>query len=312
MKANGLVWGACLVFAATTAANAEVRIESLTPPLEETIVGWNAYDKVSARELEASGIAFSNALLSGYNDLSESRRTGATTNGWRDPKDAEHFNQKARTAARRSSVLPDEPTDRDLSDQQRGIFHTAVVRLRDMFDRGGRETSADDAALAQVSYDCWIEATEYDREDDIKRCRGEFESALARANQTANYSLTPAYTIQMAALPPRPESYLIYFEWDSTTMTPAGQAAVQEAIRVAQDVNVFDVALIGHADRSGANTYNQTLSEKRALVVIQAMTDAGIGRSRISWNAFGEMRSLVPTADGVREQGNRVVEAELN
>ena len=41
------------------------------------------------------------------------------------------------------------------------------------------------------------------------------------------------------------------------------------------------------------------------------MTDAGIERSRIGWSAVGETQPLVPTADGVREQGNRVVEVDL-
>ena len=312
MKAKGLALGACLVFAASAAANAELRIEALTPPLPLTIVGWGAFDTHSAEELEAAGIEFSNALHAGYMDLSDDRRLASDP----DFKDAEHFNQKARTAARRSSVLPDEPTDRELSDSQRSVFADAVERLRDSFDRGGREVAPQDAATAQVSYDCWIEATEYDRDDDIKRCRSEFESALARVNQLADYALTevefqPRKAPMMAAMPMALEGYLVYFQWDSTEMTPAGQAALQEGIRAAQANPDTKVVLVGHADRSGASSYNQNLSEKRALVVIQGMTAAGISRSRISWNAFGESNPLVPTADGVREQGNRVVEIDL-
>ncbi len=122
----------------------------------------------------------------------------------------------------------------------------------------------------------------------------------------------------MAAMAPQPEGYLVYFEWDSTNMTPAGQAALQEAIRSAKEMSGASIALVGHADTSHstpgsiqANDYNQTLSEKRALVVIQNMTAAGISRARISWDAFGQTRLLVPTATGVREQGNRVVEIDL-
>ena len=312
MKANGLVLGACMAFAVSSAAYADVRIESLTPPLELTIVGWNAFDKDSASELEPAGIEFSNALYSGYNDLSIGREAAP------DPKDAEHFNHKARTAARRSEVLPDEPTDRDLSDRQRDVFASALNRLRDSFDRGGREEAAADAALAQVSYDCWIEATEYadvsawwgDREADAKACRGEFESALARVNQSADYALTEVTFPMMVAMPPAPEGYLVYFEWDTTALTPAGQAGLQEGIRSALARNT-GILLVGHADRSGASAYNQSLSEKRALIVVQAMTDAGIERARISWDAVGETRPLVPTADGVREQANRVVVIDL-
>jgi OOP family OmpA-OmpF porin len=312
MKAKGLALGACLVFAASTAANAELKIEALTPPLPLTIVGWGSFDTNSAKELEAAGIEFSNALHAGYIDLSNSRKSAPDP----DFKDSEHFNHKARTAARRSSVLPDEPTDRDLSDSERGIFADAVERLRDAFDRGGREVAPQDAATAQISYDCWIEATEFEREEDAKACRGEFESALARVNQLADYALTdvefrPRKAPMMAALPVAPEGYLVYFQWDSTDLTPAGQAALQEGIRAAEANPDTRVVLVGHADRSGAQGYNQGLSEKRALVVIQGMTSSGISRSRISWNAVGEDQPLVPTEDGVREQGNRVVEIDL-
>jgi OOP family OmpA-OmpF porin len=320
MRTKAFILGACLVFAvflaAPSAANAAknkvfpTKIEGLNPPLPVTIVGWGAFDTHSAEEVEPAGIAFSNGLYQGYMELASVRRSA------NDLLDAEHFNHKARTAGRRSIVLPDRESDRVLSEFDRPIFHAAMFRMYAAFDRGGREAAPEDAATAQVSYDCWIEATEYGRDDEAKACRSAFESALARVEQAADYKLTevafvPSGIPQMAAMALQPEGYLVYFEWNSTNMTPAGRAAVQEAIRAAQAGPDTSIMLIGHADRSGQSAYNQTLSEKRALVVIQGMTAEGISRARISWDAYGESRPLVPTADGVREQGNRVVEVDL-
>lgn len=314
MKVRVFILAVCMAvtvaFLATTGARAELRVEALDPPLPLTIVGWFAFDPNSSEDLDTTGIAFSNALYDGYRDLSKARRAGT------DPKDGEHFNHKARTAARRSSVLPDWPSDRDLSEEDRSVFHSALQFMNAAFERGGREVAAQDAATAQVSYDCWIEATEYAREDDVKRCRQAFWGAMNAVSAAADYELTevdfePRMAPQAAAVVPALEGYLVYFEWDSTAVAPAGQAALQESIRAAEANAEASVSLIGHADRSGAVGYNQGLSEQRALVVIQAMTDAGIARSRITWDAVGESQPLVPTADGVREPGNRVVEVDL-
>lgn len=314
MKSRFLIVAAAMAVAvaasATSGARAEVRVEALEPPLPLTIVGWFAFDPNSSEGLEPSGIAFSNALYDGYSELSKERRAAP------DPRDGEYFNHKARTAARRSSVQADWPSDRDLSEEDAAVFHSALSEMNVAFDRGGREVAPQDAATAQVSYDCWIEAAEFAREDDIERCRQAFLDALNAVAQAADYELTdvdfqPSMAPQVAAVAVALEGYLVYFEWNSTAVTPAGQAALQESIRAAEANPQTAVNLIGHADRSGPVGYNQGLSERRALVVIEAMTEAGIARSRISWNAVGETQPLVPTADGVREQGNRVVEVDL-
>jgi len=314
MKAKVLMFAASLAVAmaslAATGARGELRVEALDPPLPLTVVGWFAFDPNSSEDLDTSGIAFSNALYDGYSELSKARRAAP------DPKDGELFNHKARTAARRSVVLPDWPSDRDLSEEDASVFHSALHFMSSAFERGGREVAPQDAATAQVSYDCWIEATEYGRDDDIERCRQAFWDAMNKVSSAADYKLTdaqfqPRMAPQAAAVPVALEGYLVYFEWDSTAVTPAGQAALQESIRAAEANAQTTISLIGHADRSGPEGYNQGLSERRALVIIEAMTEAGIPRSRITWNAVGETQPLVPTADGVREQGNRVVEVDL-
>jgi len=313
MKARVLILGVCMAAAvagSATSARAKLNFEALHPPLPPTIVGWFAFDPESSEGMDPTGIAFSNALYFGYSDLSKERRAAP------DPKDGEYFNHKARTAARRSVVLPDWPSDRHLNDEDAAVFHSALNTMNMAFERGGREVAPQQAANAQVSYDCWIEAAEWQREDDIERCRQAFWDAMKAVSDAADYQLTdadfqPRMAPQAAAVVVALEGYLVYFEWNSTAVTPAGQAALQESIRAAEANPETGINLIGHADRSGPEGYNQGLSERRALVIIQAMTEAGIPRARITWNAVGETQPLVPTADGVREQGNRVVEVDL-
>ncbi len=68
------------------------------------------------------------------------------------------------------------------------------------------------------------------------------------------------------------------------------------------------VMLAGHADRSGAATYNVGLSQRRADSVKAYLVSRNIPASAISTQAFGETRNRVQTADGVRELQNRRVE----
>src|SRR3546814_12487656 len=80
--------------------------------------------------------------------------------------------------------------DRELTEEQAATFQDAIERLRRGFDQGGRYLAPQDAATAQVKYDCWIEATEDGRSDDADACKAAFESAMAALESQANYALT--------------------------------------------------------------------------------------------------------------------------
>jgi len=270
-------------------------------PLDGFMVG--IFDTDSGFDLNTSGIVFMNTLNDGYMDLSDSRTSGF------DLHDGEHFNHKARTAARRSVVPPDEITDRELNDDDRAALTAAYLRLRRAYVKGAKEVAPVDTGYAQVAYDCWIEAAEGGRNDDAERCRNEFEERMARIEQLANYGLRPAGL----APAPMPEKgpYLVYFQFDSTVMTQAGRESLERAIRDALAQPNTTVRLTGHADRSGSDNYNQRLSERRAATVREDMSAAGIDTARITTDAVGESMSLVPTPDGVRHPGNRVVEINL-
>jgi OOP family OmpA-OmpF porin len=272
------------------------------------------FDTKSAFGKEATGIPFNRGLYDGYIELSDDRASGWWRGNW-DFYDGELFNHKARAAYRNSSVMPESPMDRDLSDEEAMVFQVALERLRNGFDRGGRYEAAADAAKAQVSFDCWIEATEASRDSDIERCKAAFEAAMKEVELFSKYKLTEVRYIEApkraAAPAAQPSSYLVYFEFDKTDILAEGRAALAAAIRDAKGRPNTQVRLVAHADRSGELNYNQALSERRATVVIGALISGGINPERIISEAVGERKPLVPTADGVREQGNRVVEIDL-
>src|SRR3546814_5974709 len=135
----------------------------------------SVFDTRSGLDLEANGIAFNQALYSGYVELSEDRSDAWLGADW-DFVDGELFNHKARTASKNSVVLPDAPMDRDLTEEQAATFRSALERLRAGFDQGGRYVAPQDAATAQVQYDRLLQPT-----DD-----GSYETAHASPSEHGN------------------------------------------------------------------------------------------------------------------------------
>lgn len=294
MTVKRWLMGACFAMAIPATAHAG--------PLDGLMVG--IFDTDSGFNLNTSGVVFMNTLNDGYMGLSDSRTGGF------DYHDGEHFNAKARSAARRSMVPMDEVTDRELEQGDRDALTQAYLRLRRAFVRGAKEVAPVDTAYAQVAYDCWIEAAEAGRDDDAERCRNEFLDRMARVEELANYGLREA-SLPAPPVATEPERYLVYFQFDSTVMTQAGREALERAIRDALSDPNTTVKLVGHADTSGPDGYNQRLSERRSATVREEMVSAGIDGTRIDSSSVGEGMPLVPTGDGVRNPFNRVVEIDL-
>jgi len=302
MKAKGLLFGAMVVAALATPAQADF-----------------IFDKSSGIGLDANGIAFMNGLYAGYVDLSKARSAAY------DPFDGEHFNHKARTAARRSVVDPDWIVDRELRDEDAAELTAALDRMRTAFDRGGRSLAPQEAATAQVSYDCWIEAAERVKigtispgNSDVANCKSAFADAIAKVEAVSNLKLTemakaaapaPAPAPQMAAAAPEP--FTIYFAFDSDVLTPAAMKIIDDAVAAAEQHGIVDFSVTGHADRAGPEAYNLDLSLRRANAVRDVLIQRGVKAGGISVAGRGEAEPAVPTADGVPEQANRRVQIIL-
>ena len=105
-----------------------------------------------------------------------------------------------------------------------------------------------------------------------------------------------------------PGPFIVFFEWDKSDITPEAGSILDNAVTQYQNCGNAQVMLAGHADKSGAASYNVGLSQRRADAVKGYLSSHGITDGSISTEAFGESRPRVDTADGVREVQNRRVE----
>ena len=112
----------------------------------------------------------------------------------------------------------------------------------------------------------------------------------------------------LAVQPLVPESFLLYFKFNSDKLTDASQALVTKILAAVNKRHSVDISVIGHTDRTGEEDYNRTLSLKRAQAVYEILAKAGIARESMTITYHGEGNPLIPTADNVPEPRNRRVE----
>jgi len=105
-----------------------------------------------------------------------------------------------------------------------------------------------------------------------------------------------------------PDKFIVFFDWDKSTLTSTAAGIVSDAASYARREGAARISATGHADRSGSVSYNLGLSERRAERVKQELIRLGIPENEIAITWKGEAENLVPTSDGVREPQNRRVE----
>jgi OmpA-OmpF porin, OOP family len=125
----------------------------------------------------------------------------------------------------------------------------------------------------------------------------------------------PPYVAPPPPPPPPPPApvcntgpYIVFFDWDKSNLRPDAASVLDNAVAQYTNCGNAKVMLAGHADKSGAATYNVGLSQRRNATVRSYLESKGVSGGAITSEAFGETAPLVQTADGEREPQNRRVE----
>ena len=113
------------------------------------------------------------------------------------------------------------------------------------------------------------------------------------------------------ALPPRPRTYIVYFESGQSQLTNESQNRLAEIIRSIRSLPAFEIVVTGHTDSVGSLASNDQISRERATLIRNLMTDRGIPPGKIETIGRGKRELLIPTADNVPEARNRRVEIRV-
>jgi OOP family OmpA-OmpF porin len=255
------------------------------------------------RGADATGDAFTRQLTGEYRQI-----TIFEADEMMDWRDAGRFARKGLRAADGEVVPPEAIEDWDLPEAYVGIMTASRAELVGLLDASARTKHPELAGTAQGRFDCWIEQQEENRQPDhIAACRDGFQDAIDALNVAmAPKPMAKAAPAPMPAM--APETFVVHFAFDSTALTAASDAVLDDAMGAAKKMGAEDLAVTGHADRAGPEEYNLNLSLRRASAVLDALVARGANAASISLAGRGEAEPVVPTADGVSEPANRRVE----
>jgi outer membrane protein OmpA-like peptidoglycan-associated protein len=130
----------------------------------------------------------------------------------------------------------------------------------------------------------------------------------AGAQKLEEASVRREFGTLLAALPPRPASYVLYFVTGQDELTDESKADLRRLLEELRTRPDSDIQLVGHTDRVGKDASNDALSLQRAERVKKELLGLGIEPRRVSSAGRGEREPLVRTADGAEEPRNRRVE----
>lgn len=100
----------------------------------------------------------------------------------------------------------------------------------------------------------------------------------------------------------------VTFGFDSSELQQPARQALNDVTAVLREYAETRITIAGHTDSSGAEDYNQRLSERRAQAVGDYLAQGGVENFRLNMRGYGESR---PIASNDSEQGraqNRRVE----
>jgi outer membrane protein OmpA-like peptidoglycan-associated protein len=104
----------------------------------------------------------------------------------------------------------------------------------------------------------------------------------------------------------------VLFATNQATLTPAGIATVRKLAEVLAQNPGRTVLVEGFTDSTGGTAHNQSLSERRAGSVRDALMGMGVGRERIAVRGYGEAFPVAPNDTAGNRQLNRRVEIVLS
>jgi len=205
-----------------------------------------------------------------------------------------------------------------MQEQEEGHQPDDIVACRDAYDSAMAEVEAAlDGALVVLLADAAgdVGAIDLTSPGGTVTLAGERESAVvadasapAPAGTLGERDVREIFAGALAAEPPVPVTFRLYFETGTDQLVPASRNELPVILQVIRERLLPGVEIAGHTDRVGAADVNYRLALRRAELVRQAVLELGLSDRLIRVDSFGEQDPVVPTADGVAEPLNRRVE----
>jgi outer membrane protein OmpA-like peptidoglycan-associated protein len=104
----------------------------------------------------------------------------------------------------------------------------------------------------------------------------------------------------------------ILFDFNSDALKPAAKTNLDNLADNLASFGDSKLLLVGHTDSVGTDSYNQSLSERRALAVATYLTMKGVPSDRVAAAGRGESEPVQPNATEAGRAANRRVEVAVS
>jgi len=245
---------------------------------------------------DRGGAGFTGALAKEYTEIG--RRAAFHDVRW---LNATAYVAKARQAEAGTEPAPWAPEQLGVGGDATSLYQTVVAAIGD--NKAARPA---ECARAQAMWDQYLEALRGGEKHCITPddARALLDEALGACGAAVESSEPPQSSV--------PSNYVVYFDFDRTDLTERAMTTLDKAVSAVQAMSAKALSIIGHADTSGPDAYNQKLSERRARRVADALTERGVASDSMTLAGRGERNLARATADNVREPLNRRVEITLS
>ncbi|MCC5937825.1 MAG: OmpA family protein [Lunatimonas sp.] len=88
------------------------------------------------------------------------------------------------------------------------------------------------------------------------------------------------------------EMPVIYFDFDRADLSAADKQSLERVVLMLRHMVGRRLQITGHTDSRGSDAYNQSLSEKRAVVVKSYLEKRGVASERMVYDFFGKLRPV--------------------
>ena len=103
----------------------------------------------------------------------------------------------------------------------------------------------------------------------------------------------------------------VTFATNSSDLSPAFFDVLNSVGKVLQEFDQTVVEVAGHTDSTGSESYNQSLSERRATSVGTYLSGQGVAQQRLILVGMGELRPVADNSTDAGRQANRRVEITM-
>jgi outer membrane protein OmpA-like peptidoglycan-associated protein len=103
----------------------------------------------------------------------------------------------------------------------------------------------------------------------------------------------------------------VSFDVDSAIVKPAFQPTLAKVAEVLTRYQDNEVTIVGHTDSTGSETYNESLSQRRAAAVLAELNRLGVPAFRLQALGQGESQPRASNATAAGREQNRRVEILL-